>query len=187
MQAHHLDEQGLDHFRSRKAIYVPADDLTGPAPADVRAPRCDDRSLARHLRARHLSGRRSARLDLDPAAAARRRCRHYRVARDVQRILQRYKELSGTSSPSSAWMGSRKKTRWSSPGRVRSKVPHASPSRRRAVHQHAGKLVALSDTIRSFKGIISGEYDHLFKDAFDMVGAIEEAVEKLQKLVEKSK
>ena len=89
---------------SVQAIYVPADDLTDPAPADdVRPPRCDDGALARHLREGHLPGRRSARLDLaHPRAggssarsttASPRRCRRCSSATRTCR----------TSSPSWAW------------------------------------------------------------------------------------
>jgi F-type H+-transporting ATPase subunit beta len=63
----------------------------------------------------------------------------------------------------------------------------AAVPRGRSVHRLAGKYVSLKDTIRGFKGILNGEYDHLPEQAFYMVGGIDEAVEKAKKLARRSR
>ncbi|MBU1539441.1 MAG: F0F1 ATP synthase subunit beta, partial [Alphaproteobacteria bacterium] len=108
--------------------------------------------------------------------------KHYRVAREVQVILQRYKDLKDiiailgmdelSEEDKLIVSRARKIQRFlSQPFFVAEQFTGAD-----------GKFVSLEDTIRSFKGIVAGEYDHLPEAAFYMVGAIEEAVEKAQKL-----
>lgn len=168
---------------SVQAVYVPADDLTDPAPATTFA----------HLDATTVLDRGIASLGIypavDPLESTSRiltpdvvGLEHYEVARETQRILQRYKELQDII----AIMGmdelseedkltvsrARKIQRFLSQPFFVAEVFTGSP----------GKYVSLKDTIRGFKGIMEGEYDHLPEQAFYMVGSIEEAVEKAKKL-----
>ncbi|HEY8032298.1 MAG TPA: F0F1 ATP synthase subunit beta [Methylocella sp.] len=168
---------------SVQAIYVPADDLTDPAPATSFA----------HLDATTVLSRAIAEKGIypavDPLDSTSRMLsplvvgeEHYAVARQVQQILQRYKalqdiiailgmdELSEEDKVTVA--RARKIERFLSQPFHVAEVFTGSP----------GKLVSLADTIKGFKGLIEGNYDHLPEAAFYMVGAIEEAVEKAQKL-----
>ena len=168
---------------SVQAIYVPADDLTDPAPATSFA----------HLDATTVLSRQIAELGIypavDPLDSTSRMLdprvvgeEHYGVARDVQRVLQTYKglqdiiailgmdELSEEDKLTVA--RARKIQRFLSQPFFVAEVFTGTP----------GVLVSLEDTIRGFKGIVAGEYDHLPEAAFYMVGAIEEAVEKARKM-----
>ena len=168
---------------SVQAIYVPADDLTDPAPATSFA----------HLDATTVLSRAIAEKGIypavDPLDSTSRMLsplvvgeEHYAVARQVQQILQRYKglqdiiailgmdELSEEDKVTVA--RARKIERFLSQPFHVAEVFTGSP----------GKLVSLADTIKGFKGLVSGAYDHLPEAAFYMVGSIEEAVEKAQKL-----
>jgi F-type H+-transporting ATPase subunit beta len=168
---------------SVQAIYVPADDLTDPAPATSFA----------HLDATTVLSRAIAEKGIypavDPLDSTSRMLsplvvgeEHYAVARQVQQILQRYKglqdiiailgmdELSEEDKVTVA--RARKIERFLSQPFHVAEVFTGSP----------GKLVSLADTIKGFKGLVSGDYDHLPEAAFYMVGSIEEAVEKAQKL-----
>ncbi|WP_333825244.1 F0F1 ATP synthase subunit beta [Pinisolibacter sp.] len=168
---------------SVQAIYVPADDLTDPAPATSFA----------HLDATTVLSRSIAEKGIypavDPLDSTSRMLsplvigeEHYAVARQVQAILQRYKalqdiiailgmdELSEEDKLSVA--RARKIERFLSQPFHVAEVFTGSP----------GKLVDLKDTIRGFKGLCNGEYDHLPEAAFYMVGTIEEAIEKAKKL-----
>src|SRR5829696_4868339 len=162
---------------SVQAIYVPADDLTDPAPATSFA----------HLDATTVLSRSIAEKGIYPAvdpldstsrmlSAAVVGEEHYQVARDVQQTLQRYKALQdiiailGMDELSVA--RARKIERFLSQPFFVAEVFTGSP----------GKLVALEDTIKGFKGLVEGKYDHLPEPAFYMVGTIEEAVEKAQRL-----
>jgi F-type H+-transporting ATPase subunit beta len=168
---------------SVQAIYVPADDLTDPAPATSFA----------HLDATTVLSRSIAEKGIypavDPLDSTSRILsplvigeEHYAVARQVQAILQRYKalqdiiailgmdELSEEDKLSVA--RARKIERFLSQPFHVAEVFTGSP----------GKLVDLKDTIRGFKGLCDGDYDHLPEAAFYMVGTIEEAVEKAKKL-----
>ncbi len=173
---------------SVQAIYVPADDLTDPAPATTFA----------HLDATTVLSRAISELGIYPAVDPLDStstllqphivgAEHYQVARDVQRILQRYKELQDIIAILGMDELSEEDKMVVSRARKIQKFLSQPFHVAEQFTNTPGKLVALSDTIRSFKGIISGEYDYLFEDAFYMVGAIEEAVEKHKKLVEKSK
>ena len=167
---------------SVQAIYVPADDLTDPAPATSFA----------HLDATTVLNRSIAELGIypavDPLDSTSRSLdprivgeEHYGVARDVQRILQTYKSLQDiiailgmdelSEDDKLTVARARKIQRFLSQPFHVAEVFTGAP----------GKLVAIEDTVRSFKAIVAGEYDHLPESAFYMVGAIEEAVAKHEK------
>ena len=170
---------------SVQAIYVPADDLTDPAPATSFAHLGrDDRAVALDRRKGHLSGRRSARLDLAHARSARRRrgalpgrppgaaiLQNYKSLQDIIAILG-MDELSEDDKMTVA--RARKIERFMSQPFHVAEVFTGSP----------GKLVSLADTIKGFKGLCDGDYDHLPEQAFYMVGTIEEAIAKAEKLAE---
>ena len=168
---------------SVQAVYVPADDLTDPAPATTFA----------HLDATTVLSRSIAELGIYPAVdpldstsrildAATVGEQHYRVARRVQETLQQYKglqeiiailgmdELSEEDKLTVA--RARKIQRFLSQPFHVAEVFTGSP----------GKFVELADTIKGFEAIVNGEYDDLPESAFYMVGTIEEAVEKAKKM-----
>lgn len=168
---------------SVQAIYVPADDLTDPAPATSFA----------HLDATTVLNRSIAELGIFPAvdpldSTSRMLDRaiigdeHYTVAREVQRILQTYKSLQDiiailgmdelSEEDKLVVARARKIQRFLSQPFHVAEVFTGSP----------GKLVSLADTIAGFKGITEGKYDDLPESAFYMVGTIEEAVEKARKM-----
>ena len=161
---------------SVQAIYVPADDLTDPAPAASFA----------HLDATTVLSRQIAELGIypavDPLDSTSRILdanilgeRHYTVAREVQKILQSYKSLQDiiailgmdelSEEDKLIVARARKIQRFLSQPFHVAEVFTGSP----------GVLCALEDTIRSFEGIVAGKYDHLPEQAFYMVGKIEEA------------
>lgn len=169
---------------SIQAVYVPADDLTDPSPATTFA----------HLDATIVLSRQIAELGIypaiDPLDSTSRQLdplivgeEHYRVARNVQEILQRYKELKDiiailgmdelSEDDKLIVRRARKIQRFLSQPFFVAEV----------FTGQAGKYVSLQDTIRGFKGIIEGAYDDLPEQAFYMVGGIEEAVEKAKTLV----
>jgi F-type H+-transporting ATPase subunit beta len=164
---------------SFQAVYVPADDLTDPSPATTFA----------HLDATLVLSRQVAELGIypavDPLDSTSRILdpqvvgeEHYNVARSVQGILQKYKELRDIIailgmdelSPEDklAVARARKIQRFLSQPFFVAEVFTGAP----------GKYVTLKETIAGFKAIVDGEYDHLPEQAFYMVGGIEEAVEK---------
>ena len=168
---------------SVQAIYVPADDLTDPAPATSFA----------HLDATTVLNRAIAELGIypavDPLDSTSRVLDpkvvgdvHYKVARDVQRILQTYKSLQDiiailgmdelSEEDKLVVARARKIQRFLSQPFHVAEVFTGSP----------GKLVALEDTVKGFKGICAGDYDHLPEAAFYMVGGIDEAIEKAKKM-----
>jgi F-type H+-transporting ATPase subunit beta len=168
---------------SVQAIYVPADDLTDPAPATSFA----------HLDATTVLSRGIAEKGIypavDPLDSTSRMLsplvvgeEHYAVARRVQAILQRYKALQDiiailgmdelSEEDKIAVARARKIERFLSQPFFVAEVFTGSP----------GKFVDLADTIKGFKGLCDGAYDHLPEAAFYMVGTIEEAVEKAEKL-----
>lgn len=168
---------------SVQAIYVPADDLTDPAPATSFAHLDATTVLSRAIAEKGIypavDPLDSTSRVLDPRIVGEE---HYGVARQVQAILQRYKalqdiiailgmdELSEEDKLSVA--RARKIERFLSQPFFVAEVFTGSP----------GKLVSLADTIKGFKGLCEGEYDHLPEAAFYMVGSIEEAIEKAEKL-----
>ena len=164
---------------SIQAIYVPADDLTDPAPATSFA----------HLDATTTLSRQIAELGIypavDPLDSTSRALdplvvgeEHYQVAREVQQILQTYKSLQDiiailgmdelSEEDKLTVARARKIQRFLSQPFHVAEVFTGSP----------GVFVQLDDTIKSFKGIVAGDYDHLPEQAYYMVGSIEQAVEK---------
>ncbi|MBJ6982239.1 MULTISPECIES: F0F1 ATP synthase subunit beta [unclassified Luteimonas] len=172
---------------SIQAVYVPADDLTDPSPATTFA----------HLDATVVLSRNIASLGIypavDPLDSTSRQLdpnvignEHYDTARRVQSTLQKYKELKDiiailgmdelSEEDKQAVSRARKIERFFSQPFHVAEVFTGSP----------GKYVPLKETIRGFKGIVDGEYDHLPEQAFYMVGGIDEAVEKAAKMAEKA-
>jgi F-type H+-transporting ATPase subunit beta len=164
---------------SIQAVYVPADDLTDPSPATTFA----------HLDATVVLSRQIAELGIypaiDPLDSTSRQLdplvigqEHYDVARSVQGILQRYKELRDiiailgmdelSEEDKLTVARARKMQRFLSQPFFVAEVFTGSP----------GKYVSLKDTIAGFKGIIAGDYDHIPEQAFYMVGTIDEVLEK---------
>ena len=157
---------------SVQAIYVPADDLTDPAPATSFAHLDATTVLSRaDRRARHLPGGGPARFDLAHPRSARGRRGALRGRPLRCRGSCSATRRCRTSSPSWAWTSCRKRTSWwwraparsSASCRSRSTSPRCSPAR-------PASSSALEDTIKGFKGIVAGEYDHLPEAAFYMVG-----------------
>ena len=172
---------------SVQAIYVPADDLTDPAPATSFS----------HLDATTVLSRQIAEIGIypavDPLDSTSRILdprivgdEHYRVAREVQKILQTYKSLQDiiailgmdelSEEDKLTVARARKIQRFLSQPFFVAEVFTGSP----------GKLVDLESTIKGFDSICKGEYDHLPESAFYMVGTIEEAVEKAEKMAKEA-
>ncbi|TQR61382.1 F0F1 ATP synthase subunit beta [Campylobacter troglodytis] len=166
---------------SVQAVYVPADDLTDPAPATVFA----------HLDATTVLERRIAEKGIypavDPLGSTSRMLdpniigeEHYKVARGVQSVLQKYKDLQDiiailgmdelSEEDKKVVERARKIEKFLSQPFFVAEVFTGSP----------GKYIALEDTIAGFKGILEGKYDHLPENAFYMVGSIEEAIAKAE-------
>ena len=168
---------------SVQAIYVPADDLTDPAPATsfahLDATTVLNRSIAEKGIYPAVDPLDSTSRMLDPQVIGEE---HYEVARQVQEVLQRYKSLQDiiailgmdelSEDDKLAVARARKIERFLSQPFAVAEVFTGSP----------GKLVDLEDTIKGFKGLVNGDYDHLPEAAFYMVGDIDEAIEKAQKL-----
>ena len=168
---------------SFQAIYVPADDLTDPSPATTFA----------HLDATLVLSRKIAELGIypavDPLDSTSRLLdpnvvgqEHYDAARGTQAVLQRFKELQDII----AILGMDELSEDDKLTVQRARKIRNFLSQPFSVAQAftgiEGKYVSLKETIRSFKGIVSGEYDHLPEQAFYMVGGIEEAVAKAKKV-----
>jgi len=164
---------------SIQAVYVPADDLTDPSPATTFAHLDSTVVLSRDIAAKGIypavDPLDSTSRQLDPLIIGQD---HYEVARGVQSVLQRYKELKDiiailgmdelSEEDKLTVARARKIERFLSQPFHVAEVFTGSP----------GIYVSLKDTIAGFKGILSGEYDHLPEQAFYMVGSIEQAVEK---------
>jgi F-type H+-transporting ATPase subunit beta len=172
---------------SVQAIYVPADDLTDPAPATSFA----------HLDATTVLSRQIAELGIypavDPLDSTSRVLdpqvigeEHYNCAREVQRVLQTYKSLQDiiailgmdelSEEDKLVVARARKIQRFLSQPFHVAEIFTGAP----------GKLVSIADTIKGFKGIVAGEYDDLPESAFYMVGTIEEAIEKAKKMAKEA-
>ena len=172
---------------SVQAVYVPADDLTDPSPATTFA----------HLDSTVVLSRQVAELGIypavDPLDSTSRQLdplvvgeEHYETARAVQNTLQRYKELRDiiailgmdelAPEDRLAVSRARKIQRYLSQPFFVAEVFTGS----------SGKYVSLKDTIRGFKGIVNGDYDHIPEQAFYMVGTIEEVEEKAKKMEEEA-
>jgi F-type H+-transporting ATPase subunit beta len=172
---------------SVQAIYVPADDLTDPAPATSFAHLDATTVLNRAISEKGIypavDPLDSTSRSLDPRIVGDE---HYQVARDVQRILQTYKSLQDiiailgmdelSEDDKLVVARARKIERFLSQPFHVAEVFTGSP----------GVFVAVADTIRSFKGIVAGEYDHLPEGAFYMVGTIEDAVKKAEAMAAKA-
>ena len=171
---------------SVQAVYVPADDLTDPAPASVFA----------HLDATTVLNRKIAEKGIypavDPLDSTSRLLdpqiigeEHYSVARGVQKTLQKYKDLQDiiailgmdelSEDDKSVVERARKIEKFLSQPFFVAEVFTGSP----------GKYVSLEDTIKGFKGILEGEFDHMPEGAFYMVGDMNEAIEKAAKMKSK--
>ena len=172
---------------SVQAIYVPADDLTDPAPATSFS----------HLDATTVLNRSIAELGIypavDPLDSTSRILeprtlgeKHYQVARDVQKTLQTYKSLQDiiailgmdelSEEDKLVVSRARKIQRFLSQPFHVAEVFTGSP----------GKFVSLEDTIKGFEGLVKGDYDHIPEAAFYMVGTMEEALEKAKKMEEEA-
>ena len=170
---------------SVQAIYVPADDLTDPAPATsfahLDATTVLSRSIAEKGIYPAVDPLDSTSRILEPRVVGQE---HYDTARRVQSILQRYKSLQDiiailgmdelSEEDKLTVARARKIERFMSQPFFVAQVFTGSP----------GKLVDIKDTIKGFKGLCDGDYDHLPEQAFYMVGTIEEAIEKAGKLAE---
>jgi len=168
---------------SIQAVYVPADDYTDPSPATTFAHLDSTVALSRSIASLGIYPA------VDPLDSTSRMMdpnvignEHYETARRVQGTLQKYKELKDiiailgmdelSEEDKQAVARARKIERFFSQPFTVAEVFTGSK----------GKYVSLKDTIRGFKGIVDGEYDHLPEQAFYMVGSIDEAVEKAKKL-----
>ena len=172
---------------SIQAVYVPADDLTDPSPATTFAHLDSTVTLSRSIASLGIypavDPLDSTSRQMDPQVIG---SEHYDTAQRVQQTLQKYKELKDiiailgmdelSEEDKQAVSRARKIERFFSQPFHVAEVFTGSP----------GKYVPLKETIRGFKGIVDGEYDHLPEQAFYMVGGIEEAVEKAKKMAEKA-
>jgi len=166
-----------------QAIYVPADDLTDPAPATsfahLDATTVLSRSIAEKGIYPAVDPLDSTSRILEPRVVGQE---HYEIARQVQAILQKYKSLQDiiailgmdelSEEDKLTVARARKIERFLSQPFHVAEVFTGSP----------GVFVDLADTIKAFKGLCEGKYDHLPEPAFYMVGTIEQAVEKGRKL-----
>ena len=168
---------------SIQAVYVPADDLTDPSPATTFAHLDATVVLSRDIASKGIypaiDPLDSTSRQLDPLIIGQE---HYEVARGVQSVLQRYKELKDiiailgmdelSEEDKQTVSRARKIERFLSQPFFVAEIFTGSP----------GKYVPLKETIASFKGILAGEYDHMPEQAFYMVGSIEEAIEKAKNM-----
>ncbi len=173
----------IGSITSVQAVYVPADDLTDPSPATTFAHLDSTVVLSRDIAAKGIypaiDPLDSTSRQLDPMIIGND---HYSVARGVQSVLQRYKELKDiiailgmdelSEEDKQTVNRARKIERFLSQPFHVAEVFTGSP----------GKYVPLKETIRGFKGLLAGDYDHLPEQAFYMVGSIDEAIEKASKL-----
>ncbi|MBJ9986912.1 F0F1 ATP synthase subunit beta [Acinetobacter sp. S40] len=168
---------------SIQAVYVPADDLTDPSPATTFAHLDATVVLSRDIASSGIypaiDPLDSTSRQLDPLVVG---AEHYEIARSVQNILQRYKELKDiiailgmdelAEEDKLVVYRARKIQRFFSQPFHVAEVFTGAP----------GKLVPLKETIRGFKGLLAGEYDHIPEQAFYMVGGIDEVIAKAEKL-----
>jgi F-type H+-transporting ATPase subunit beta len=173
---------------SVQAVYVPADDLTDPAPATTFA----------HLDATTVLSRQIAELGIypavDPLESTSRILEpavvgeeHYKVAREVQRVLQSYKALQDIIAILGMdELGEADKLTVSRARKIQRFL--SQPFHVAEVFTGIqGRYVELADTIKGFKGIVEGKYDDLPEQAFFMVGTIEEAEEKAEKMASQTR
>jgi len=168
---------------SIQAVYVPADDLTDPSPATTFA----------HLDATVVLSRQIVELGIypaiDPLESTSRQIdpqivgqEHYQVCRSVQSILQRHKELKDIIAILGMDELSEEDRRMVSRARKIQRFLSQPFFVAEIFTGTAGKYVPLKETIRGFKGIVEGDYDHLPEQAFYMVGTIDEAIERAKSL-----
>ena len=168
---------------SIQAVYVPADDLTDPSPATTFAHLDATVVLSRDIASQGIypaiDPLDSTSRQLDPLVVG---TEHYEIARSVQNVLQRYKELKdiiailgmdelSEEDKLTVYRARKIQRFFSQPFHV-AEVFTGAP----------GKLVPLKETIRGFKGLLAGEYDHIPEQAFYMVGGIDEVIAKAEKL-----
>ena len=168
---------------SIQAVYVPADDLTDPSPATTFAHLDATVVLSRDIASSGIypaiDPLDSTSRQLDPLVVGQE---HYEIARSVQNVLQRYKELKdiiailgmdelSEEDKLTVYRARKIQRFFSQPFHV-AEVFTGAP----------GKLVPLKETIRGFKGLLAGEYDHIPEQAFYMVGGIDEVIAKAEKL-----
>ena len=171
------------YITSVQAVYVPADDLTDPSPATTFAHLDSTVVLSRNIASLGIypavDPLDSTSRQLDPLVVGEE---HYNVARGVQGTLQRYKELKDiiailgmdelSEEDKLVVARARKIERFLSQPFFVAEVFNGTP----------GKYVSLKDTIRGFKGILEGEFDHIPEQAFYMAGSIDEVVERASKM-----
>ena len=168
---------------SIQAVYVPADDLTDPSPATTFAHLDATVVLSRDIASSGIypaiDPLDSTSRQLDPLVVG---TEHYEIARSVQNVLQRYKELKdiiailgmdelAEEDKLTVYRARKIQRFFSQPFHV-AEVFTGAP----------GKLVPLKETIRGFKGLLAGEFDHIPEQAFYMVGGIDEVIAKAEKL-----
>lgn len=168
---------------SVQAVYVPADDMTDPSPATTFAHLDSTVSLSREIASKGIypaiDPLDSTSRQLDPLVIGQE---HYDVARGVQSVLQRYKELKDiiailgmdelSEEDKQTVNRARKIEKFLSQPFFVAEIFTGAP----------GKYVSLKETIRGFKGLLEGEFDALPEQAFYMVGTIDEAIEKAKNL-----
>ncbi|MEH6344645.1 MAG: F0F1 ATP synthase subunit beta, partial [Bermanella sp.] len=168
---------------SVQAVYVPADDMTDPSPATTFAHLDSTVSLSRDIASKGIypaiDPLDSTSRQLDPLVIGQE---HYDIARGVQTVLQRYKELKDiiailgmdelSEEDKQTVTRARKIEKFLSQPFFVAEIFTGAP----------GKYVSLKETIRGFKGILEGEFDDLPEQAFYMVGTIDEAIEKAKTL-----
>ena len=173
----------IGSITSVQAVYVPADDLTDPSPATTFAHLDSTVVLSRDIASSGIypaiDPLDSTSRQLDPLVVGQE---HYEIARSVQNVLQRYKELKDiiailgmdelAEEDKLVVYRARKIQRFFSQPFHVAEVFTGAP----------GKLVPLKETIRGFKGLLAGEYDHIPEQAFYMVGGIDEVIAKAEKL-----
>ncbi|HEY5645807.1 MAG TPA: F0F1 ATP synthase subunit beta [Pseudomonadales bacterium] len=168
---------------SVQAVYVPADDLTDPSPATTFAHLDSTVTLSRAITDLGIypavDPLDSTSRQLDPLVVGQE---HYDVAQGVMQVLQRYQELRDIIAILGMDELSEEDKQLVYRARKIQKFFSQSFFVAEAFTGNPGVYVSRDDTVRSFKGILDGEYDHLPEDAFYMVGAIEDAVEKAKKL-----
>jgi F-type H+-transporting ATPase subunit beta len=168
---------------SVQAVYVPADDLTDPSPATTFAHLDSTVTLSRAITDLGIypavDPLDSTSRQLDPLVVGEE---HYKVAQDVQQVLQRYQELRDII----AILGMDELSEEDKQLVYRARKVQKFFSQPFFVAEqftgNSGKFVSREDTVRSFKAILDGEYDDLPEDAFYMVGGIEDAIEKAKTL-----
>jgi F-type H+-transporting ATPase subunit beta len=168
---------------SVQAVYVPADDMTDPSPATTFAHLDSTVSLSREIASKGIypaiDPLDSTSRQLDPLVIGQE---HYDVARGVQTVLQRYKELKDiiailgmdelSEEDKQTVNRARKIEKFLSQPFFVAEIFTGAP----------GKYVSLKETIRGFQGLLNGEFDNLPEQAFYMVGTIDEAIEKAKNL-----